>query len=119
MDDILYPCVDCGRLWPEDRFNRANLHPESCFSCRSRGVSLALQGGKEYWNEDTERRRSDRAIAEAKAAGFDPVPVHTAGNALSASSLKKTEATAKVVPMFGSKVAAPRTTANSGAVTGG
>lgn len=100
-------CVDCGREWPADRFNKACANPGSCFSCRSKGISLALQGGKEYWNGDTEKRRADRAISEAKAAGFDPVPVHTAGNWGAASAIRKAPEVSASVGAFGSKLATP------------
>ena len=103
-------CDSCAQNWPEDRYNRTCSAPTTCFKCRSAGISLALQGGKSYWHDDTESNRSRQAIAEGKAAGFDPVPVHTAGNAISATSLRKTEATAKTAGAFGKQRSTPPVT---------
>lgn len=100
-------CADCNQDWPEDRFRADNPHPDVCFKCRTRGVSLTLAGGKSYWNEDTERRRADRALAEARNAGFDPVPSETKGawSGASASSLSKIGEISKKNGAFGGKPA--------------
>ena len=83
-------CAKCDRDWPEDRYNLACTTPDWCFACRSKTVGTTFQGGRDYFREDMERRRAERAIAEAKAAGFDPVPVETKGwNAGSATALRK------------------------------
>ncbi len=98
-------CDTCETEWPEDRYNRAGANPQTCFRCRSKGISLALQGGKEYWNADTEKRRAERAIAEGKAAGFDPVPVRTAATSVSATALKALPGISKANGAFGGKPA--------------
>lgn len=100
-------CVQCEKDWPEDRFRADNPNPDMCFKCRTAGVSLTLQGGKSYWNEDTERRRADRAVAEAKKAGFDPIPAETKGayNAASAPMLSKIGEISKKNGAFGKKPA--------------
>ena len=102
-------CVQCEKDWPEDRFRADNPNPDMCFKCRTAGVSLTLAGGKSYWNEDTERRRADRALAEARKAGFDPVPHETRGsfNGASASSLAKIGDISKKNGAFGKKAAEP------------
>lgn len=83
-------CVDCGRSWPLDRFRADNPNPDSCFRCRTMGVSLSVQGGKDYWKSDTEDNRRRIALKEAKDAGFDPVPVHSKGwGGVSASTMSK------------------------------
>lgn len=100
-------CADCGLDWPEDRFRADNPHPDVCFKCRTQGISLTLQGGKQYWNEDTERRRADKAVAEARRAGFDPVPAETKGawSGASASSITKIGEISKKNGAFGGKPA--------------
>lgn len=100
-------CANCGRDWPDDRFNVSCSTPDWCFACRSKTVRTAFQGGKEYFHEDTERNRANRAIAEAKAAGFDPVPTESKGwNAGSASVLSKIGDVSKNVGAFGKKPSA-------------
>lgn len=98
-------CDTCHELWPEDRFNASSPAPDSCFRCRSKGISLTLQGGKQYWNEDTERRRAERAVSEARAAGFDPVPAETGKgwSGASASSVAKIGEISKKNGAFGKK----------------
>ncbi len=97
-------CDTCRNEWPEDRFRDDCPAPDTCFKCRASGVSLTLQGGKSYWNEDTERRRADRAIAEAKKAGFDPVPATTnASGGASGASLAKIGEISKKNGAFGKK----------------
>ena len=102
-------CDTCNKEWPEDRFRDDCPAPDTCFKCRASGVSLTLQGGKQYWNEDTERRRADRAIAEATKAGFEPVPAETgkAYNGASAGSLAKIGEISKKNGAFGKKAAQP------------
>jgi len=86
-------CSNCGRVWPEDRFNPDCTTPEWCFACRSKTIRTAFQGGKEYFHDDTEANRARKAVAEARAAGLDPVPVETGKgwNGASAAGLKKIE----------------------------
>lgn len=100
-------CDTCHETWPEDRFNASSPAPDSCFRCRSKGISLTLQGGKSYWNEDTEKRRSERALSEARAAGFDPVPATTnASGGASVASLAKMGEISKKNGAFGKKPSA-------------
>lgn len=108
-------CVDCEREWPLDRFRADNAWPDSCFRCRSAGVSLTLQGGKSYWNADTEKRRSERAVSEARAAGFDPIPAETGRgwSGASAGSLAKIGEISKKNGAFGKKAVS---TTNSSAI---
>ncbi len=103
MDDIYSFCDTCDESWPEDRFQRAGRNPNTCFRCRSKGIRVGFQGGKEYFHEDTEKRRSERAIAEGKAAGFDPVPVHSASTSVSATALKALPAISKSHGAFGGR----------------
>lgn len=102
-------CDTCNKEWPVDRFRDDCPAPDTCFKCRASGISLTLQGGKEYWNEDTERRRADRAIAEARKAGFDPVPAETGKgwSGASAGSLAKIGDISKKNGAFGKKAAEP------------
>lgn len=82
-------CPACDQEWPLDRFN--GVHPE-CFRCRSRSIGVAFgPAGKSVWHNMTTKEWNDRQIREAKANGLDPVPVHTAGVSVSATTLKKLE----------------------------
>ena len=101
-------CDTCHESWPEDRFRADNPTPDTCFRCRSKGISVGFQGGKEYFHEDTERRRANRAVAEARAAGFDPVPAETgkAWNGIGAKTLAKVGEVSKKNGAFGGKPAA-------------
>lgn len=105
-------CRSCGRDWPEDRFNPECTTPDWCFACRSKTIRTAFQGGKEYFHEDTEGNRARKAIAEARKAGFDPVPYETgkAWNGAAPSTLKTLGETSKKVGAFGGK---PVTTGSS------
>ena len=76
MDD-LFVCLSCKRGWPADRYNRECSAPDLCFACRSKSVKTAFAGGKEYFHDGTEAERTRKTISEAKAAGFDPVPMET------------------------------------------
>lgn len=98
-------CVQCNQDWPIDRFRADNPNPDTCFKCRTAGISLTLQGGKQYWNEDTDRRRADRALGEARKAGFDPVPaeVGKAYGGASFGSLAKIGEISKKHGAFGGK----------------
>lgn len=98
-------CTQCNKDWPEDRFRADNPNPDLCFRCRTIGVSLTLQGGKSYWNADTETRRAERAVAEARKAGLSPVKaeVGKAYNGASASSLAKIGEISKKNGAFGGK----------------
>lgn len=97
-------CVKCGRDWPDDRFNQGCSTPDWCFACRSKTVSTSFQGGRDYFREDTEASRARRAVAEARAAGFDPVPTESKGwNAGSASVMRKIGDVSKNVGAFGKK----------------
>jgi hypothetical protein len=100
-------CLNCGREWPEDRFNRTCQQPDWCFACRSKTLRVAFQGGKEYFHESTEKERSDKAVAEARAAGFDPVPMETGKgwNGAAGSTLKKIGDVSKKAGAFGGKPA--------------
>lgn len=101
-------CRECGREWPEDRFNRECQQPDWCFACRSKTLRVGFQGGKEYFHSGTEKERADKAVREAKAAGFDPVPTHTgkSWNGASAHVLKKIGEVSKNHGAFGGKPAA-------------
>lgn len=92
MDDSIV-CARCERGWPSDRYNQGCTTPDWCFACRSKTISTAFQGGKQYFHDGTEGERSRKAISEARAAGFDPVPAETGKgwNGASASGLKKLE----------------------------
>ena len=109
-------CDTCKRSWPLDRFRSDNPAPGTCFKCRSAGISLTLQGGKEYWTSDTEKRRSDRALAEARKAGFDPVPAESGKSfgGVAASTLSKIGAVSASNGAFGKK---PNIPVNSSAGT--
>jgi hypothetical protein len=111
-------CDTCDIEWPDDRFRADNPAPNTCFKCRASGVSLTLQGGKQYWNEDTERRRSDKALSEARAAGFEPVLAETRGgwNGASAAALSKIGDVSKKNGAFGKKATEPTGSVVSGSV---
>lgn len=103
MDDSIV-CARCERVWPSDRYNQGCTTPDWCFACRSKTISTAFQGGKQYFHDGTEGERARKAVSEARNAGFDPVPAETgkAWNGVSASGLKKLESlksvsTSKVV----------------------
>lgn len=103
-------CVKCGRSWPEDRFNRECLSPDWCFACRSKSVGVGFQGGRNYFHADTESNRARRAVAEAKAAGFDPVPAETKGwTSVSGAALKSVGEVSSKVGAFGKKPTADST----------
>lgn len=109
-------CRNCGRVWPEDRFNFECATPDWCFACRSKTIRTAFQGGKEYFHDDTEANRARIAMAEARAAGLDPVPAETgaAWNGASAASLAKVGDVSKKVGAFGGK---PAEKVSAGAVS--
>lgn len=98
-------CSNCAREWPEDRFNRECQQPDWCFACRSKTLRVAFQGGKEYFHESTEKERADKALKEARAAGFDPVPAETGKgwNSGAAGTLKKIGDVSKKAGAFGGK----------------
>jgi len=98
-------CSNCKRVWAADRFNQGCSTPDWCFACRSKTVSTAFAGGKTYFHDGTEAERARAAISEAKAAGFDPVPVETgkAWSSASASSLKNIGDVSKKAGAFGGK----------------
>lgn len=97
-------CVKCERVWPSDRFNRECSTPDWCFACRSKTIGVGFQGGKEYFHADTERNRAERAVSEAKAAGFDPVPVVSKGwNGAAPSTLRTIGKVSQQVGAFGGK----------------
>ena len=73
MSDLIN-CPECKNDWPPDRFN--GVHPE-CFKCRVSGLGIAFQGGKEYFHGATTKERQTKAISEARANGYDPVPAWT------------------------------------------
>lgn len=100
-------CVKCEREWPEDRFNRGCATPDWCFACRSKTLQVAFAGGKSYFHESTEKERADKAMLEAKAAGFDPVPLETGKgwNGAAGSTLKKIGEVSKSAGAFGGKPA--------------
>lgn len=100
-------CVNCGRNWPEDRFNKASLAPDWCFGCRSKSVGVAFQGGRDYFRSDTEANRTRLALGEARAAGLDPVPAESRGwNSVSGAALRSAGAVSKKVGAFGKKPSA-------------
>lgn len=102
-DSAMTTCDECGTSWPEDRFNRECRTPNTCFRCRSAGFSFTLQGGKDYFKSGTETERSRKAMAEGRAAGFDPVPVKSAGVSVSASALKAASGVSLSHGAFGAK----------------
>jgi hypothetical protein len=100
-------CADCQLEWPLDRFREDNPHPDVCFKCRTRGISLSVAGGKDYWKGPTERERAAHQVKEARANGLDPVPLETRGsyNAASAGTLAKIGEISKKNGAFGKKPA--------------
>lgn len=65
-------CPECTTEWPEDRFNPK--FPQ-CFRCRAAGISVTFAGGKQVFHSQTDREGQERTIREAKANGYDVVPV--------------------------------------------
>lgn len=110
-------CVQCEKDWPEDRFRADNPNPDMCFRCRTEGVSLTLAGGKSYWNADTEKRRSERAVSEARAAGMDPVPAETgkAYGGIGKNTLAKIGEISKKNGAFGKKAVSTTNSSANGA----
>lgn len=107
-------CVKCDRNWPDDRYNAQCATPDWCFACRSKTVGVSFQGGRDYFKSDTESNRARVAVAEAKAAGFDPVPAETRGwNSVSGSALRSVGDVSRQVGAFGKKP-----TADSGTKVG-
>lgn len=100
-------CAACSQDWPVDRFNQECSTPDWCFRCRSKSLRVSFQGGKSYFHDATEGERARKAIAEAKAAGFDPVPAETGKgwNGASAGTLKKIGDVSKKNGAFGAKPA--------------
>lgn len=97
-------CSNCGRDWPEDRFNRSIQQSDWCFACRSKTLRVGFQGGKEYFHSGTEKERADKAVSEARAAGLDPVPMVSKGwNAGAAGTMKKIGEVSKKNGAFGGK----------------
>lgn len=97
-------CVKCSRMWPDDRFNAGCSSPDWCFACRSKTVGVGFQGGRDYFHSDTEANRARVAVAEAKAAGFDPVPAETRGwTSVSGAALKSVGEVSSKVGAFGKK----------------
>lgn len=90
-------CVVCDTDWPVDRFNTECSTPDWCFRCRAKTIRTGFAGGKSYFHESTEAERSRKAVAEARNAGFDPVPADTRGafNGVSAAGLRKVESVHK------------------------
>jgi len=82
-------CPSCGKDWPEDRFNAK--FPD-CFQCRARTLRVAFAGGKAQFHGTTIKESNEKQIKEARAAGFDPVPVgyrtFAGGTASGAGKLK-------------------------------
>jgi hypothetical protein len=72
-------CIDCGRELPLSKFNLEGPDPESCFRCRVQGTQFGYGGHKEAFHDGTNAERTRTAMAEARAQGYDPVPVQTAG----------------------------------------
>lgn len=96
--------MKCGREWPEDRFNRGCASPDWCFACRSKSIGVGFQGGRDYFHSDTEANRARRAVSEAKAAGFDPVPAETRGwTSVSGAALKSVGEVSNKIGAFGKK----------------
>jgi len=100
-------CKNCDREWPLDRFNLECSKPDWCFACRAKTLRVSFQGGKEYFHESTEKERADKAMSEARAAGFDPVPMDTGKgwNGAAGSTLKKIGEVSKKSGAFGGKPA--------------
>lgn len=97
-------CAKCERVWPSDRYNRGCSTPDWCFACRSKTIGVGFQGGKAYFHEDTERNRVAKTVSEAKAAGFDPVPVESKGwNGVAPSTVRTIGQVSKQVGAFGGK----------------
>ena len=72
-------CVDCGQEKTLDKFNLEGPDPESCFRCRIQGTQFGFGGYRSQFHDGTNKERTETAMADARAQGHDPVPVHTAG----------------------------------------
>ena len=97
-------CVKCDRNWPDDRYNAQCATPDWCFACRSKTIGVGFQGGRDYFRSDTEANRTRVALAEAKKAGFDPVPAETRGwTSVSGAALKSVGEVSSKVGAFGKK----------------
>ena len=71
-------CTDCGLEWPEDRFNRDCVNPDTCFKCRAAGIGVTYgYRGRQNFHATTIKESNDITLRDARANGFDPVPVST------------------------------------------
>lgn len=97
-------CSNCARDWPEDRFNLSSLSPTICFRCRASSLNVGFAGGKQYFHDDTDKRRQDRAVSEAAANGYEAVPVRTTGlGAGTGASMEKLGVHLRTQGAFGGK----------------
>ena len=78
-DIVLFECDTCSRELPANKFNLSGPAPETCFRCRVQGTQFGYGGFQSQFHDGTNKERTESAMADARAQGHDPVPVHTAG----------------------------------------
>lgn len=77
-------CVQCGQEWPESKFNADCGSPDHCFKCRISTVRMGFSATRAGFHGDnlvggTIASDNRYTVSEARANGYDPVPVATAG----------------------------------------
>lgn len=76
-------CDTCGIDKDVSKFNVESFSPDTCFSCRVRGVSFAnpikSAQGEDQWRHSTIAEFGRNQVAEAAENGLEAVPKHTAG----------------------------------------
>jgi hypothetical protein len=88
MSDTL-TCPNCAQDWPVDRFNGVD---PNCFRCRSKTIGVSFgPGGKSQFHGQTHKEIREETVRMSRANGLDPVPVHSAGVSVAASTMKKLE----------------------------
>ena len=77
---MMVECDVCLRELPESKFNFESFSPETCFHCRTRGMSFTFAGGRGSFHGDslvggTIASDNRHTVSEARSMGHDPVPV--------------------------------------------
>ena len=99
-------CDTCGNDLALSKYNFEGPAPETCFKCRASGVQIGFGGFKEQFHNGTKAERRRTTIAEAKAQGLDPEPVHTAAYAFT-PSVSQMDTAAKHTDLSEKKLVAP------------